>query len=374
MSEGRLFSLPIRRVIARRGCSCSCSCWMGLRPTLLCVQRVAPQTALAAEASAADWMRSVCAPGVYATLMTTGRRTMVHKLSARCAKLARAHELLRASERPPSETAAFGQALAGSLRLALQNDSSVRFLPGDELHITLQVSPEVAALQIYVQPCPPAPRRHLEAALSRPRERAAASVREDVLRGATGGWATPMVHPSLEPVEGLEVEDTLLHEAGTDRVLEGLNSNLFVVRSDGSLRTAATSEGAYPGSVRDVVLDPKLWGHASDAVQRHWLQALLVTCVTCVTCITCVTCVSRVTCVTCVTLTAGPPQAALRKLERRVERLLPHAVGCPRLHVRDAPVGQPRAVGRPPARDAPRASGLAFGSHLRRLDAGAADG
>ena len=199
-------------------------------------------------------MRSVCAPGVYATLTTTAQRTMLHKLSARCTKLAHAHELLIARDQPSSEaTAAFGQTLAASLRVALQNDSSVRFLPGEELHITLQVSPETETLQVYIQPSPPAP-SNLDAALSRPMERAAANVREDVLRGASGSWATPLVHPSLEPVRGLSVEETLLHEAGTDRVLEGLNSNLFVVFSDGSLRTAATSEGAYPGSMREAVL------------------------------------------------------------------------------------------------------------------------
>ena len=46
----------------------------------------------------------------------------------------------------------------------------------------------------------------------------------------------------------------MLHEAHSDRVLEGVNSNLFVVMRDGSLRTAGLSEGAYPGSIREAVL------------------------------------------------------------------------------------------------------------------------
>ena len=55
--------------------------------------------------------------------------------------------------------------------------------------------------------------------------------------------------------DGLDgFEETLLHEASTGRILEGLNSNLFVVMNDGSLRTAGISEGAYPGSTREAVL------------------------------------------------------------------------------------------------------------------------
>ena len=53
---------------------------------------------------------------------------------------------------------------------------------------------------------------------------------------------------------GSSLEETLLHEGKTDKVVENLNSNLFVVMNDGSLRTAGVSEGAYPGSVREAVL------------------------------------------------------------------------------------------------------------------------
>ena len=232
-----------------------------LRPTLLCVQRVAPLNALAAEASAADWIKDVCAPGVYATLMTTAGRTMVHQLTRRCAKLATALELMSSDGIRPAHTTdseKLGSIFARSLQLSLANDSSVRFLSGDELRITLHVSPEDDALCIYVQPAPPPPGKWLDAALSTPLERVAAAVRDDVLRGATGGWATPLVHPSLQPAEGDgtsgSFEETLLHEARSDRVLEGLNSNLFVVMRDGSLRTAGVHEGAYPGSVREAVL------------------------------------------------------------------------------------------------------------------------
>ena len=233
-----------------------------LRPTLLCVQRVAPSNALAAEASAADWIRDVCAPGVYATLTTTAARTMVHQLSRRCTKLATAVERLRSGVAPPPDSAAeLGRTFARSLQHALANESSVRFLPADELRLTVHVSPEDEALHVYVQAAPPPPGVRLDAALSRPVDRAAAAVREDVLRGAAGGWATPLVHPSLAPasecgggVSAGGFEETLLHEAGTDRVLEGLNSNLFVVMRDGSLRTAGVGEGAYPGSMREAVL------------------------------------------------------------------------------------------------------------------------
>lgn len=130
--------------------------------------------------------------------------------------------------------------------------------------MTLHASPEDDALHVYVQPAPAPPGERLDAALSRPQERVQASVGGDVLRGAAGGWATPLVHPSLRPAERgtddgsgteQEFEETLLHEAGTDRVLEGLNSNLFVVMRDGSLRTAGVSEGAYPGTVRAAVLE-----------------------------------------------------------------------------------------------------------------------
>ena len=234
-----------------------------LRPTLLCVQRVAPANAYHAEASAADFIKDVCAPGVYATLTTTAGRTMVHQLTKRCEKLATALELFRSggAAPPPSTTAEAGLTFARSLQLALANDSSVRFLPGEELRITMHASPEDDALHLYVQQTPPPP--GADAALSRPIERAAASVRDDALRGATGGWATPFVHPSLQPAPADEsgggsssssLEETLLHEGKTDKVVEGLNSNLFVVMNDGSLRTAGVSEGAYPGSVREAVL------------------------------------------------------------------------------------------------------------------------
>lgn len=234
---------------------------MGLRPTLLCVQRIVPHSALAAESSAADWMANVCAPGVYATLTTTRQRTMVYKLSEKCTKLATALSYFARSEGigAPDLT---GPTLAQSLRLALANDSSVRFLPGvDELHITMHVSPYDEASQIYVQSGPPPRDGPLDAILSPPVEQAATSVRSDLHRGASStAWATPLVHPSLQAAEGTGApdggfEETLLHEATTDCVLEGLTPNLFVVRaSDGSLRTAGVGEGAYPGSVREMVL------------------------------------------------------------------------------------------------------------------------
>lgn len=227
-----------------------------IRPTLLCVQRVAPANALAAEVSAADWITDVCPPGVYATLTTVARRTRVHQLTRRCEKLATALERLRGGGAPH---AGLGHAFARSLQLAMSNDSTVRFLVADELRITVHASPDDEALHVYVQPAPPPPSPWLDAALLT-RERAAAPVRDDVRRGAAGGWATPLVHPSLQPADGGpedggEFEETLLHEASTDRVIEGLNSNLFAVMRDGSLRTAGVGEGAYPGSVREAVLE-----------------------------------------------------------------------------------------------------------------------
>ena len=155
-----------------------------VRPTLLCVQRVAPPTALAAELSAADWIRDVCAPGVYATLTTTAKRSMVHQLTLRCEKLATALELFCSGGTPPLRSTAVevGRTLARSLQLALTNDSSVRFLPGDELRITMHLSPEDDALHVYVQPAPPPRGPWLDAALSRPLDREAKTVREDVLR------------------------------------------------------------------------------------------------------------------------------------------------------------------------------------------------
>jgi len=233
---------------------------MGLRPTLLCVQRVAPASALAAEASAADWMQSVCPQGVYATLLTTKGRSMVHKLSARCARLATAHELLLSEGRAvvlPEAAERLGATFAASLRSALANDSSVRFLAANELHITVHASTVEGALNVYVQPAPrcPLPADSLDAALSPPLEHAAESVRDDLHRGVLGGWATPLIHPTLDVTWDPELEETLLHEATTDLVVEGVNSNLFVMMADGSLRTAGIGEGAYPGSVREAVLD-----------------------------------------------------------------------------------------------------------------------
>ena len=240
-----------------------------LRPTLLCVQRCAPKNALAAEISAADWVKNMCAPGVYATLTTTANRTKVHQLASRCQKLATTLERLRSGSEVPSDDAAQGHAIARSLKLALVTDSSVRFLAADELRITLHVSPADNALHVYVQPAPPPPGEWLDATLSRPLERARASVASDLLRGSSGGWATPLVHPSLTPAKGVAMagpkgsgcesvgaglEETLLHEQRTEHILEGLNSNLFVVMADGTLHTAGVGQGAYAGSVREIVL------------------------------------------------------------------------------------------------------------------------
>ena len=229
-----------------------------MRPALLCVQRVAPLNALAAELSAADWMRSMCKEGVYATITSTRQRSALHRLSQKCNKLATAFGLLRGGEK---EVGTVARELSVSLRAALAREAALRFLPGDELHVTLHVSPDDEALNIYVQPMPPPPASWLDATLSPPLDQAAPEVRDDVHRGgspATSSWATPLVHPVLKaaPIER-GYEETLLHERTTDRVIEGLGSNLFVVEDVGGgpmLRTAAVSEGAYPGSVRDAVL------------------------------------------------------------------------------------------------------------------------
>jgi branched-subunit amino acid aminotransferase/4-amino-4-deoxychorismate lyase len=224
-----------------------------MRPVLLCIQRVAPRTALAAEASAADWMRDTCPTGVYATLTTTRQRAMLHRLTARCATLAKAYRSF-AGARAKGADAELGHAFAQSLRVALAREAGLRFVAGDELHVTLHASPADEALRAYVQPAPPRPAGATEAALSRPLVQAAAEVRGDLLR--TGGWATPQIHPSLAPcaAAGACSEETLLHEAATDRVIEGLTSSLFVVGADGALRTASAAEGAYMGSTRAAVL------------------------------------------------------------------------------------------------------------------------
>jgi len=220
-----------------------------LRHSRVCVQRAVPTNALSAEQSAADWMRSMSSAGVYATLTTTRSRTAIHQLSARCEKLARA--LVPAA----NSSKEHGRIISRSLRMALSSNAWLQSLPGDgEMHITVRISDDDEELRVHVQPSPPPPGS--EAALSLPREQAAAPIRADRRRGSAGGWATPLVHPSLTPIEDAPcaVEETLLHEAGTDRVVEGLNSNLFVVMADGSVRTASAAEGAYTGSMRQAVL------------------------------------------------------------------------------------------------------------------------
>ena len=112
----------------------------------------------------------------------------------------------------------------------------MRWLEGDELHVTLHASPAEPALRTFVQPTP-APLTHpLDAELSHllPPGGARTAVAGDVRRGAQGGWATPLVHPVLDASARQQAtSELLLHEHATERVIEGLNSNLFVVSSRG---------------------------------------------------------------------------------------------------------------------------------------------
>jgi len=139
----------------------------------------------------------------------------------------------------------------------LHHTAALRWLEGEELHVTLHASPADPALRTFVQPTPAAPTHPLHAELSHllPPGGARTAVASDVRRGAQGGWATPLVHPVLDvSARQQATSELLLHEHATDRVIEGLNSNLFVVSTDGCLRTASEAEGAYPGSVRGLLL------------------------------------------------------------------------------------------------------------------------
>lgn len=171
----------------------------------------------------------------------------------------------------------------------MHHTAALRWLEGDELHVTLHASPAEPALRTFVQPTP-APLTHpLDAELSHllPPGGARTAVAGDVRRGAQGGWATPLVHPVLDASARQQAtSELLLHEHATERVIEGLNSNLFVVSTDGCLHTASEEEGAYPGSVRGLLLqlaaESGLFAAvveqaptAEDLLAGHWAEAWL---------------------------------------------------------------------------------------------------
>ena len=133
------------------------------------------------------------------------------------------------------------------------------------MHLTVYASPDDPALNVYVQPSPLIP-TNLAAELSAPiADHSTARHDPSRGRGGAGGngqWATPLVHPTLEAAAKRDGFEELLMvlrgssgaEDDVHRVIEGLNSSLFVVGRDGSLRTAGLDDGAYPGSIREAVL------------------------------------------------------------------------------------------------------------------------
>jgi branched-subunit amino acid aminotransferase/4-amino-4-deoxychorismate lyase len=281
-----------------------------MRNALLCVLRRAPRTPFDAELAAADWIQNVCDPGAYSNFSTCGDRTSIYQLGERCQKLANAYLMLRGGRRATPDhdiAAALGRNFANTLCTTREShtthiislhmltvlfflpavehhQSAVRFLPGDELHLTLHASvvdgddslhtlagrekhrngtfSTAPRLSLFVQPAPPALTHRdssLCAELAPPsivEEAAAAAARDDLERGADGGWATAHVHPTLSASASLRkgIDEALLHDERTDRVIEGLTSNLFVVDGGNVLWTASAAEGAYLGTVRAAVL------------------------------------------------------------------------------------------------------------------------
>lgn len=185
---------------------------------------------------------------------------MLHQLSKRCTKLATAHELLDSEHAHEDRVATLAASFALGVKSALARESSLRWLPGEEMHLTVYASPDDPALNVYAQPSP-LPPTDVAAELSSPFLDHSAA-RHDLSRGAENGrWATPLVHPTLEAAAKRDgFEELLMVLRGSrgaeseHRVIEGLNSNLFVAGCDGTLRTAGLDEGAYDGSVREAVL------------------------------------------------------------------------------------------------------------------------
>lgn len=236
---------------------------------ILCVARAVPLNPLEAEEVAVDWITSACPEGVYATVTSVGNRQRLHGLSARCDRLAQAAGVLKHGELRDTEISAASSQYAASLRQALiDHSTAVKSLPGREFTITMHAAAEDEVVRILVQPSPVPPAPPLDAEFSPPLDHRRRDPTE-VHRGADGSWRTPLVHPTLNAADkGADVEERLLRDHH-DRIIEGLNSNFFVVCGEGKLWTAAEEEGAYGGSVRAAVLRlARTSGLFSDVIER----------------------------------------------------------------------------------------------------------
>ena len=130
-----------------------------------------------------------------------------------------------------------------------------------------------ASLCLFVQPTPSACTA-LSAGLAPPSildTAAVAAARGYLSRGADGGWATPHMHPTLAAATNLHegVEKALLHDLRSGFMIEGLNSNLFVVDAANVLWTAGQGDGAYTKAPSERQCCASLNSRASSRVLRR---------------------------------------------------------------------------------------------------------